>query len=123
MLMLQIGQSDLGLEHRNYYIGESKVTKAYQQYMRNVALEMTNMTSMIDSDVTGIFEFEKKIAKVSFCLLLDTLHLNSLKQYHWPADKQRARIFENVRTTIGDLSRIVNTSVSVSVSFTVNFFI
>ncbi len=79
MLILQIGQSELGLEHRNYYIGESRVTKAYQQFMRNVALELTNLTSMIGNDVTDIFQFEKKIAKVIFCLFIGILYHDSLK--------------------------------------------
>jgi len=64
--MLQIGQSSLGLIDRSYYVNESEVTKAYRTFMKNLALALTNDTSMIDNDVNNIFEFEKTISQVYF---------------------------------------------------------
>lgn len=64
-LSSQIGQSSLGLEDRSYYNRDSHVTVAYREFMRGIALALTNSTSMIDDDVKEIFEFEKHIAKVA----------------------------------------------------------
>jgi hypothetical protein len=47
--------------------------------MRNVALELTNLTSMIDNDVIHIFDFEKKISKVILFVLIDIVYPNFLK--------------------------------------------
>jgi hypothetical protein len=45
------------------------VTEVYQQFIRNVALQLTNLTSsMIDEDIINIFQFETNISKVSFFL-------------------------------------------------------
>ncbi|CAF0906888.1 unnamed protein product [Adineta steineri] len=86
-------QSELGLEHPNFYIKENKVTKAYRQFIRNIAVELTNLTTMIDDDVVQIFEFEKHIS-----------------QYYASADEQRAHVLESIRTTIGNLSQTLNTT-------------
>jgi hypothetical protein len=45
---------------------KSKVTEAYQEFIRNVAIQLTNLTSMIDNDIIDIFQFERKISKVIF---------------------------------------------------------
>lgn len=60
----QIGQGDLGLSDRSYYINETRNTIAYRQLWKNIAFELTNDTSMIDKDVNDTFDFEKTIAQV-----------------------------------------------------------
>ena len=67
-LLFQIGQGNIGLEDRNYYVNETNVTKAYRQFIQDLSLALTNDTSMIDNDVTDIFEFEQEIAKVNLAL-------------------------------------------------------
>lgn len=79
--MIQIGQSDLGLLDRSYYLNESDVTKAYRQYIRNFALAFATDKSMINSDVAAIFEFEKKIAMVIISYYSHVLHLMT-RAYH-----------------------------------------
>lgn len=63
-MLLKIGQSDLGLEQRQYYFNESKHNVAYRQFIHDLATALTNDTSMIANDVRDIYEFEKKISLV-----------------------------------------------------------
>lgn len=60
----KIGQSDLGLEQRQYYFNESKHNVAYRQFIHDLATALTNDTTMIVNDVREIYEFEKKISLV-----------------------------------------------------------
>ncbi|CAF2118844.1 unnamed protein product [Rotaria magnacalcarata] len=90
---IRISQSDLALEQRQYYVNETKLTNAYRQFMHDLAASLTNDTTAIDNDVQDMYEFEKKISL-----------------FHWTAAEQRARQSEIVRTTIGNLSRLFNTS-------------
>ncbi|CAF2564816.1 unnamed protein product [Rotaria sp. Silwood2] len=88
-----IGQGDLGLPQRQYYVNETNITIAYRQFMSSLAEVLTNDTSMIDQDVKEIFDFEKNISK-----------------YYWSYDEQQARHNETVRTTMSNLSLTLNTS-------------
>ncbi|CAF3416848.1 unnamed protein product [Rotaria sp. Silwood1] len=90
---IAIGQSDLGLGQRQYYSNESKITTAYKQFIYDLATALTNDTSMIDKDVKDIFDFEKEIAK-----------------HYWTTDERRNRPNATVRTTVGNLTRLLNTS-------------
>lgn len=112
MVMMQVTQSTIGLVDRNLYSDENVFTVAYRKFMRDLALALTNVTSTIDDDVTAIFEFEKMLARVNlssfiFCFI-------SLIQYHSTRGEQMANIGNTVRTTVENLSRTINTSVSVS---------
>lgn len=49
---------------RNYYLNDSNIIIAYQQFMRDLAGALTNDKSMIDSDVDDIYTFEQAISKV-----------------------------------------------------------
>ena len=60
-----MGQGDLGLGQKQYYMSETRVTSAYRQFMTDLAKSLTNDTSAIDQDVIDIFEFEKMIATVN----------------------------------------------------------
>ncbi|CAF0761494.1 unnamed protein product [Rotaria sordida] len=93
MYNIEIGQSDLALGQKQYYANETNITIAYRQLIRELAMALGNDTSMIDQDVSDIFEFEKNISK-----------------YHWTDDEQRARYDETVRTTFNNLSLTFNTT-------------
>ncbi|CAF4443018.1 unnamed protein product [Rotaria sp. Silwood2] len=95
-----IGQGSLGLAQPESYASENALTKSYQQWMKDLAMTLTNVTSMIDDDVTSIFELEKKIAEVS-----------------WTTAEQIARQKDNVRTTVGNLSNTINSSIDFSKHF------
>ncbi|CAF1075040.1 unnamed protein product [Adineta ricciae] len=90
---IRVGQSELGLEQRQYYLNESQATRAYRQFINDLALALSNDSTTIEDDVRDIYEFEKKIAN-----------------FHWTLAEQRARQNETVRTTIGNLSRVINTT-------------
>ncbi|CAF3334120.1 unnamed protein product [Rotaria socialis] len=90
---IYVGQASLGLLQRQYYENETNITIAYRQFVSNLARALTNDTSMIDQDVKEIFDFDKNISK-----------------YHWTVAEQRARNNETVRTTVGNMSRILNTT-------------
>ncbi|UJR32874.1 hypothetical protein I4U23_020335 [Adineta vaga] len=90
---LEVGQSDLGLGQRQYYMNESKITIAYRRFMFDLATALTNETTLIEKDVNDIYEFEKEIAK-----------------HFWTADERRNRPNANIRTTIGNLSNILKTT-------------
>ncbi|CAF3189072.1 unnamed protein product [Rotaria socialis] len=72
---IRIGQSDLGLLDRSYYVNESDVTKAYRQFIQNFALALATDRSMINNDVNDIFNFEKTIATFDFVRHLRRLYL------------------------------------------------
>ncbi|CAF3073352.1 unnamed protein product [Rotaria sp. Silwood2] len=90
---IRIAQSDLGLEQRQYYLNETKLTIAYRQFIYDLAMSLANDTTMVDKDTRDIYEFEKKISI-----------------FHWTTAEQRARQSEIIRITIGNLSGIFNTS-------------
>ncbi|CAF2512910.1 unnamed protein product [Rotaria sp. Silwood2] len=90
---IEIGQGDLGLREREYYIQETNITVAYRRFMRDLTTALANNPSWIDNDVNDIFEFEKTISK-----------------FHWNSAEQRARDNETVRTTIADLALTFNTT-------------
>ncbi|CAF3791141.1 unnamed protein product [Adineta steineri] len=90
---IRVSQSDLALEQRSNYVGESKLITAYQQFIRDFASLLTNDTTTIAQDVTDIYNFEK-----------------SISIHHLTPAEQRARQNETVRTTIGNLSQTFSTS-------------
>ncbi|CAF4136727.1 unnamed protein product [Rotaria sp. Silwood2] len=95
--VIGVGQGSLGLAQPESYANENALTKSYQQWMKDLAMTMTNVTSMIDDDVTSIFELEKKIAEFS-----------------WTIAEQIARQKDNVRTTVSNLSNTINSSIDFS---------
>jgi len=84
---IELGQGTLGLQETEYYNNETDITKAYREFMRDLALQLTNETSAIETDVLSMFLFEKNIS-----------------QYHWTESEQRLRDNETIRTTVGNLS-------------------
>jgi len=84
---IELGQGTLGLEETDYYMNDTAITKAYQDFMTNLALALANDTSAIANDVHDMYQFEKNIA-----------------QYHWSDTEQRLRDNETIRTTVGNLS-------------------
>ncbi|UJR21017.1 hypothetical protein I4U23_024117 [Adineta vaga] len=92
---IYIGQSSLGLKDRSYYMNETQITQAYRNYMKSLALVLTNDTSMIDHDIIDIYDFEKTIA-----------------QYFWTTAQQYAGDYN--RTTFRNLSSLVNTSFDIT---------
>ncbi len=98
MRSIRISQNNLALGDRNYYFNESDVTRAYRQFMRELALALTNDTSMIENDVNATYTFEQTIAK-----------------YVWTAAEQSAQSDKTIRTTISNLSSAINAS-GVSIS-------
>jgi predicted metalloendopeptidase len=94
---IRISQSALALGNRNYYFNESDVTRAYRQFMRDLALALTNDTSMIETDVNDIYKFEQRIAR-----------------FVWTAAEQSAQSDKTIRTTISNLSSAINANVSIS---------
>ncbi|CAF4977292.1 unnamed protein product, partial [Rotaria sp. Silwood1] len=77
---IRVYQSDIALAQRSNYLNETKVTKAYRQFIHDVAVALRN-----------------------------NIGINST-EFHWTLAEQRARENETVRTTIGNLSQIFNTS-------------
>ena len=61
-----MGQGEIGLENKDYYKTETPVTAAYRQFMRDLAKALATDASMIDQDVTDIYEFERNIAQVPY---------------------------------------------------------
>ncbi|UJR12864.1 hypothetical protein I4U23_017038 [Adineta vaga] len=61
--LFNIGQGNLGLEDRSYYINDTKITKSYRQFMRNIIIALNNDISINDIDIDNIFNFEKSIAQ------------------------------------------------------------
>ncbi|CAF2049942.1 unnamed protein product [Rotaria magnacalcarata] len=90
---LVIGQSDIGLGQRQYYSNESKITIAYREFIRDLAKELSDDTSMVDTDVNEIFAFEKEIAK-----------------HYWTSEDRRGRQNGTIRTTVGKLTDLLKTS-------------
>ncbi|CAF4111817.1 unnamed protein product [Rotaria sp. Silwood2] len=88
---IRVYQSDIALEQRSNYDNE-KITNAYQNFIRDLASALTTDTTMVNADVTSIYNFEKNISRA-----------------HWTPAEQRARQNETVRTTIGNLSQTFNT--------------
>ena len=62
--LFQIGQGNLGLGQKQYYMSETPVTIAYRQFMQSLAEALADDKTMIVQDVNDMFEFEKTIAKV-----------------------------------------------------------
>ncbi|CAF0827881.1 unnamed protein product [Adineta steineri] len=90
---LRITQSDLGLGQREYYMNESKITVAYRRYMFDLASLLSNDTSTIEQDVNDMYEFEKEIAK-----------------HYWTDVEQRHRPDATIRTAVGKLRELLNTT-------------
>lgn len=62
---MKIGQGTLGLPQRQYYENETAITAAYRDFMKNLAIQLTNETlTSIDDDVREVFQFEKNISEV-----------------------------------------------------------
>jgi predicted metalloendopeptidase len=94
---IRVSQNSLALGDRNYYFNESDVTRAYRQFMRDLALALTNDTSMIEDDVNNTYTFEQTIAR--FVLT---------------AAEQSAQSNKTIRTTIDNLSTVIGANVSIS---------
>ncbi|CAF1080903.1 unnamed protein product, partial [Rotaria sordida] len=90
---IRVYQSAIPLEQRSNYINETKITKAYQQFIHDVASALTNNIVINVSEVNDIYNFEKLIST-----------------FHWTPAEKHARKNETVRTTIGNLSQTFNTS-------------
>ncbi|CAF0727802.1 unnamed protein product [Adineta steineri] len=90
---LAIGQADLGLGQREYYLNESKITVAYRRYMFDLVSILSNDTSTIEQDVNDMYEFEKEIAK-----------------HYWTTVEQRHRPDATIRTAVGKLRQLLNTT-------------
>lgn len=90
---IELGQGDLGLESKDYYKTETPTTIAYRQFMRDLAKALATDTSMIEQDVTDMYEFEQNIA-----------------QYHWTASEQRERENETVRTNLAEVQTTIGAS-------------
>ncbi|CAF1185487.1 unnamed protein product [Rotaria sordida] len=88
-----IGRSVLGLDKQQYYFNETKMTNAYQRFITDVAIALSNNTSMIEQDVKYIFEFEKEIAK-----------------YYWTTADQLGRQNPTIRTTVDNIPQLLNTT-------------
>jgi predicted metalloendopeptidase len=94
---VRISQNVLALGDRNYYFNESDVTRAYRQFMRDLALALANDTSMIEDDVNDIYTLEQTIAR-----------------FVWTAAEQSAQSNKTIRTTISNLKSAINANVSIS---------
>jgi hypothetical protein len=46
-------------------MNETAFSDAYRQFMKDIAVELGNDTSMIDTDVDSIFNLEKEISEVN----------------------------------------------------------
>ncbi|CAF1258051.1 unnamed protein product [Adineta steineri] len=90
---LGIGQGGLGLGEREYYMNESKITVAYRRCMFDLASILSNDTSTIEQDVNDMYEFEKELAK-----------------HYWTSVEQRLRSNATIRTTVGKLRQLFNTT-------------
>ncbi|CAF3835985.1 unnamed protein product, partial [Adineta steineri] len=90
---LGIGQGDLGLGEREYYMNESKITVAYRRCIFDLASILSNDTSTIEQDVNDMYEFEKELAK-----------------HYWTTVEQRYRSNATIRTTVGKLRQLFNTT-------------
>ena len=62
---IQVSQSDLGLERRHFYQNDSKIAKAYLQFMQDLAMSLTSDKSIVSKHVEEIYNFEKKLAEVT----------------------------------------------------------
>ncbi len=62
---IRVSQSDLALEQKSNYVGETKLNQVYQDFIRNLALLLTNNATMIAEDVEDIYNFEKNISIVN----------------------------------------------------------
>ncbi|CAM4839950.1 unnamed protein product, partial [Rotaria magnacalcarata] len=90
---IQLYQSDLALEQRSNYVNVTKLTDAYEKLIQDIASALTTDTTMVVSDARDIFDFEKNISV-----------------HHWTPAEERARQNETVRTTIGNLTELLNTT-------------
>jgi hypothetical protein len=70
-----MSQGDLGLRDKSYYTTENNITIAYKNYIRDLAQALNNGTSINDTDVTAIFEFEKAIATVIVTYFICTTYI------------------------------------------------
>jgi hypothetical protein len=90
-------------------------------------MSLTNDTTMIAKDVQEIYEFEKQISIVRIYFFEIFIFIFFFK-FHWTAAEQRARQNETIRTTIGNLTQIFNTSVNsfliylIKISLFLSFF-
>lgn len=94
---IRLGQNALVLGDRNYYFNESDLTRAYRQFMRELASALTDDTSMIDNDVDDIYKLEQTLAR-----------------FVSTPTEQTAQNDKTIRTTINNLPTAVNVSVSTS---------
>jgi membrane metallo-endopeptidase-like protein 1 len=92
---IAVGQGLLGLPSRHYFETDTNVTIAYQELMRTLAtaLMTTNDTSLFESDLQEMYNFEKNIS-----------------QYYWTLGEQRRRYNETVRTTLANLPNVFTSS-------------
>ncbi|CAF1238637.1 unnamed protein product [Adineta steineri] len=90
---LKISQGDLGLGQREYSIHKSKITVAYQRYIFDLASLLSNDTLTIEQDVIDMYKFERKIAKC-----------------YRTTGELRRRSNVVIRTTVGKLRQLLNTS-------------
>ncbi|UJR19267.1 hypothetical protein I4U23_022396 [Adineta vaga] len=88
-----IGQGHLNLQTKDLYTTENNITILYREVMREVVLELTNITLHIDTDIADMFALEKSIA-----------------QYFWTPTDLVYRANENSRIAIDNVTKVVNSS-------------
>ncbi|CAF3841000.1 unnamed protein product [Rotaria sp. Silwood1] len=71
---IRVYQSDIALAQRANYLNETKVTKAYRQFIHDVAVALRNNIEINSTEVDEIYNFEKQIST-----------------FHWTLSEQRAR--------------------------------
>ncbi|UJR18376.1 hypothetical protein I4U23_005280 [Adineta vaga] len=88
-----IDQSKLNLRTKDVYTTENNITIVYREVMREIVLELTNITLDIDTDIADMFALEKSIA-----------------QYFWTQTDLVYRANENFRIAIDNVTKVVNSS-------------
>ncbi|CAF4540229.1 unnamed protein product [Rotaria sp. Silwood1] len=107
MHAIGVGQGTLGLGERQLYESESALTNSYRQWIQDLALILTNVTSMIDNDVTSIFEFEKKIAEYSLTTAEQIAHQKDNIRTTIDFSNYIRRVYELVNVTLNDTDLVI----------------
>ncbi|CAF1545501.1 unnamed protein product, partial [Adineta ricciae] len=83
-----IGQSQLNLRTKEVYAAENSITILYREVIRDIVLELTNITLDIDTDIADMFALEKNIA-----------------QYVWTPTDLINRAAENFQISIDNVTK------------------
>jgi hypothetical protein len=63
--LLQITPNQVGLPQLLLQMNETEFPDAYRQFMKDIAMELGNDTSMTDTDVESVFNLDKEISQVN----------------------------------------------------------